>query len=145
MKIYLDFVNNTKVIKGFIYAPKEENYNEYEKQKGIYEVDCELEDIKIYKSRLVDNKDGTYSIDNSQEMIEEGVEYFKKEKEAKEKYDEISKYKAYLNETDYVISKLQESQLVDSEENYKALKEKYADILEKRKEARNKINELQEN
>lgn len=145
MKICLEVDKETKVIKAFIYAPNEANYGEYEKSKGVYNVNCELEDIKLYKSRLVDNKDGTYSIDNSQPRTKEGNEYYERMNNARVKYDEIGKYKAYLNETDYVVSKLQESQLVDSEEDYQALKAKYTDILKKRKEARTKINELQKN
>ena len=56
--------------------------------------------------------------------------------------DEIAKYKDYLSSTDYVIAKLNELKLEDEAEFEKA-KEEYKEVLAKRKEARNKINELE--
>ena len=58
------------------------------------------------------------------------------------RYNEINKYQQYLNDTDYVITKLNEAKIED-EELFNSLKEKYAEILTKRKEARAKINELE--
>ena len=55
------------------------------------------------------------------------------------KAHEIKKLKRYLVETDYVITKLNEIKLVDPT-NYEAELAKYQDILNKRKEARIKIN-----
>lgn len=52
---------------------------------------------------------------------------------------EIKKLKRYLTETDYVVTKLNELKLVDPE-NYEIELTKYQDILNKRKEARIKIN-----
>ena len=54
----------------------------------------------------------------------------------------LCEYKQYLNDTDYVITKLNEAKIED-EELFNSLKEKYAEILTKRKEARVKINELE--
>ena len=54
----------------------------------------------------------------------------------------INEYRQYLNDTDYVITKLNEAKIED-EELFNSLKEKYAEILTKRKEARAKINELE--
>ena len=58
------------------------------------------------------------------------------------KRNEINEYKQYLAQTDYVISKLNEAKIED-EILFESLKVKYADILNKRKEARDKINELE--
>ena len=58
------------------------------------------------------------------------------------KRNEINEYKQYLAQTDYVISKLNEAKIED-ETLFESLKVKYADILNKRKEARAKINELE--
>ena len=58
------------------------------------------------------------------------------------RYNEINEYQQYLNDTDYVITKLNEAKIED-EELFNSLKEKYAEILTKRKEARAKINELE--
>ena len=56
--------------------------------------------------------------------------------------NEINEYRQYLNDTDYVITKLNEAKIED-EELFNSLKEKYAEVLTKRKEARAKINELE--
>ena len=56
--------------------------------------------------------------------------------------NEINEYRQYLNDTDYVITKLNEAKIED-EDLFNSLKEKYAEILTKRKEARAKINELE--
>ena len=56
--------------------------------------------------------------------------------------NEINEYQQYLNDTDYVITKLNEAKIED-EELFNLLKEKYAEVLTKRKEARAKINELE--
>ena len=56
--------------------------------------------------------------------------------------NEIAKYKDYLSSTDYVISKLNELKLEDDGAFEKA-KAEYKEVLAKRKEARNKINELE--
>ena len=58
------------------------------------------------------------------------------------KNNQICEYRAYLDSTDYVIAKLNELKLEDDGEFEKA-KEEYKEVLAKRKEARNKINELE--
>ena len=55
---------------------------------------------------------------------------------------EIKKLKRYLNNTDYVITKLNEAKIED-ENLFNSLKTEYSDILTKRKEARVRINELE--
>ena len=56
--------------------------------------------------------------------------------------NQINEYQQYLNDTDYVITKLNEAKIED-EDLFNSLKEKYAEVLTKRKEARAKINELE--
>lgn len=56
--------------------------------------------------------------------------------------EEIYSLKDYLSSTDYVISKLNEARIVDEQE-YEKLKIEYAEILNNRKEARARINELE--
>ena len=58
------------------------------------------------------------------------------------RYNEINEYQQYLNDTDYVITKLNEAKIED-EDLFNSLKEEYAEVLTKRKEARAKINELE--
>ena len=55
---------------------------------------------------------------------------------------EIEQLKRYLTETDYVIAKLNEAKIED-EDLFNSLKLEYADIFNKRKEARARINELE--
>ena len=65
--------------------------------------------------------------------------------ERKKKFEnsqEIATMKSYLDSTDYVIEKLNEFKLEDEVEFEKA-KAEYKEVLDKRKEARNKINELE--
>ena len=76
-----------------------------------------------------------------QEVLDENVintiEYKNIQKEW-----EIKKLKRYLSNTDYVITKLNEAKIED-EELFNSLKTEYSDILTKRKEARVRINELE--
>lgn len=58
------------------------------------------------------------------------------------KENQLSELKQYLADTDYVITKLNEAKLEDEEE-FNSLKLQYANVLEKRKETRAKINELE--
>lgn len=56
--------------------------------------------------------------------------------------NELLSLKEYLSDTDYVVSKLNEAKL-ESEDEFETLKAKYADVLERRKTARSRINELE--
>lgn len=56
--------------------------------------------------------------------------------------EEIYSLKDYLSSTDYVISKLNEARIVDEQE-FEKLKIEYAEILNNRKTARARINELE--
>lgn len=55
---------------------------------------------------------------------------------------EKSTLETYLNETDYIISKLNELKLEDEDE-YNTERQKYVEQLAKRKEARSRINEIE--
>lgn len=76
-----------------------------------------------------------------QEVLDENVintiEYKNIQKEW-----EIKKLKRYLSDTDYVITKLNEAKIED-DELFNSLKTEYSNILTKRKEARVRINELE--
>lgn len=58
------------------------------------------------------------------------------------KNNKIADLKRYLDNTDYVIAKLNEAKIED-EKLFEELKVKYAEILTKRKQARARINELE--
>ena len=76
-----------------------------------------------------------------QEVLDENVintiEYKNIQKEW-----EIKKLKRYLSNTDYIITKLNEAKIED-ENLFNSLKTEYSNILAKRKEARARINELE--
>lgn len=63
------------------------------------------------------------------------------EKVAQEKARKIAEYKKYLQDTDYIVLKIAEAQSEGGD--IAALRTDYAEQLAKRKEARNKINELE--
>ena len=77
------------------------------------------------------------------------VEVEDKELQASEEYQknikeiEVSELKNYLAETDYIITKLNEAKIED-DALFEELKIKYADVITKRKEARERINALEQ-
>lgn len=58
--------------------------------------------------------------------------------------NKIGEYKQVLSNTDYIVSKLQEAMAVDTAEKTESLKARYAREITARKEARTRINELEE-
>lgn len=65
------------------------------------------------------------------------------EKAAQEKVRKIAGYKKYLADTDYIVLKMGECLADGNTEAVTAIKTEYAVQLAKRKEARDKINELE--
>lgn len=65
------------------------------------------------------------------------------EKAAQEKANKIAEYKKYLQDTDYIVLKMGECLADGNTEAVTAIKTEYAEQLAKRKEARDKINELE--
>lgn len=97
------------------------------------------------KYKVLDN-DGlfNYEIVNDQ-LVERNKSG---ELERKEKIEfinsEIVKYKEYLDETDYVVIKINEAQAYGDEEQIVSLKTEYSEIVSLRIQCRAKINELEE-
>lgn len=129
-----------------IYYDKETGYlcNRYPKDiektddSPFIEVENELEDqtycAEYGKAWKVINGSLVIADDIETQETQEYKDFIKR--------NEINEYKQYLAQTDYVISKLNEAKIED-ETLFESLKVKYADILNKRKEARAKINELE--
>ena len=105
-------------------------------------------------------KDGTGFLNLKSEIIDENYiqiteEEFNKltkpkeltaeQKAAYEKAKKIAEYKKYLADTDYIVLKIGECLADGNTEAVTAIKTEYAEQLAKRKEARNKINELEAN
>ena len=65
------------------------------------------------------------------------------QKAAQEKAKKVAEYKKYLQDTDYIVLKIGECLADGNTEAVTAIKTEYAEKLAKRKEARNKINELE--
>lgn len=65
------------------------------------------------------------------------------QKALQEKARKIAEYKKYLKDTDYIVLKMGESLADGNTEAVTAIKTEYAEQLAKRKEARDKINELE--
>ena len=106
------------------------------------------------------NKDNTSFLNLKSPMIDENYiqitkEEFEKltkpkeyvpteeEKAAQEKAKKIAEYKKYLQDTDYIVLKMGECLADGNTEAVTAIKTEYAEQLAKRKEARDKINELE--
>ena len=129
-----------------IYYDKETGYlcNRYPKgiektdDSPFIEVEDELEDqtycAEYGKAWKVINGSLVIADDIETQETQEYKDFIKR--------NEINECKQYLAQTDYVISKLNEAKIED-ETLFESLKVKYADILNKRKEARAKINELE--
>ena len=67
------------------------------------------------------------------------------EKAAQEKARKIAEYKKYLADTDYIVLKIAEAQSEGETSTVSQLRDIYKEQLAKRKEARDKINELEAN
>lgn len=65
------------------------------------------------------------------------------QKAAQEKVKKITEYKKYLFDTDYIVLKIAEAVADNNSEEVEKLKTTYTTELAKRKEAREKINELE--
>ena len=127
----------------------------YDKETGYlcnrYPKDIEKTDDSPFIEVEDDIEDQTYCVDygkvwkvvNGSLVIDDDIET-QETQEYKDfiKIKTINEYKQYLAQTDYVISKLNEAKIED-ETLFESLNVKYADILNKRKEARAKINELE--
>lgn len=97
------------------------------------------------KSPLVDENYIQITKEEFEELAKPKVyEPTPEQKLAQENAQEIAKYKKYLADTDYIVLKMGECLADGNTEAVTEIKTEYAVQLAKRKEARNKINELEE-
>ncbi len=133
----------------------EENRIYYDKKTGFvcgrYPKDLPIDEGTPYIEATEEEVDKTYScpfgqawaVKNGSLALVEDTDVTSSDEYKKFiKGNEIASLKAYLSETDYVISKLNELKLED-EDGYEEAKTQYSDVLRKRKEARARINELE--
>ena len=132
-KFYYD--ENTGVIEvtPFYDEKKEKNlpyieltYEEWERELAT----CSYGFKKAYRDGKI--------IEVADEEVQASEEYKSLQKEI-----EITELKNYLAETDYIITKLNEAKIED-DALFEELKIKYADVITKRKEARERINTLEQ-
>lgn len=99
----------------------------------------------IEKKRVADGLlDGYTQITKEEyEKLTKPKELTAEEKAAQEKAKKIAEYKKYLQDTDYIVLKMGEYLADGNTEAVTAIKTEYAEQLAKRKEARDKINELE--
>lgn len=127
----------------------------YDKETGYlcnrYPKDIEKTDDSLFIEVEDELEEQTYSVEygkfwkvvNGSLVIGDDIET-QETQEYKDfvKNNLICEYKQYLTDTDYVITKLNEAKIED-DDLFNSLKEEYAEVLIKRKEARAKINELE--
>lgn len=77
------------------------------------------------------------------EKLTKPKELTAEEKAVQEKNKKIAEYKKYLEDTDYIVLKITEAVADNNSEEVEKLKTTYTIELAKRKEAREKINELE--
>ena len=130
-----------------IYYDKETGYlcNRYPKdiEKTDTSLFIEVED-KDYEETFVHPYGLFWAVRNGALKLVDDVET-----QATEEYktmvrnNEITELQQYLTDTDYIIIKLNEAKLEDDAE-FETMKAQYSEQLTKRKKARSKINELQQ-
>ena len=131
-KFYYDEKTGVIEITPFYDEEKEKNlpyieltYEEWERELAT----CSYGFRKAYRDGKI--------IEVADEEVQASEEYKSFQKEI-----EITDLKNYLSETDYIITKLNEAKIED-DVLFEELKVKYADELQKRKEARERIKELE--
>lgn len=96
------------------------------------------------KSPLIDENYIQITEEEFNELTKPKVyELTAEEKAAQEKAKKIAEYKKYLQDTDYIVLKIGEYLADGNTEAVTAIKTEYSEQLAKRKEARDKINELE--
>ena len=98
------------------------------------------------KSPLVDGNYIKITEEEYKELTKPKIpELTAEQKAEQEKAKKIAEYKAYLEKTDYIVLKIAEAQSEGETSTVSQLRDIYKEQLAKRKEARDKINELEAN
>lgn len=112
----------------------------YKKDESVF---VEVEDDLYNKTFSVDTG-YIWKVENGVPVIVEDTdENEKRELKRINLNNLLCDYEQYLSDTDYIITKLNEAKLEDDAE-FEAMKAQYSEQLSKRKDARSKINELQQ-
>lgn len=112
----------------------------YKKDESVF---VEVEDDLYNKTFSVDTG-YIWKVENGVPVIvEDPDENSQKELKRMNLNNQLCDFQQYLTDTDYIITKLNEAKLEDDTE-FETMKAQYSEQLTKRKEARSKINELQQ-
>ena len=112
----------------------------YKKDESVF---VEVEDDLYNKTFSVDTG-YIWKVENGVPVIVEDTDEDEKRELKRLKLNNLlCDYEQYLADTDYIITKLNEAKLEDDAE-FEAMRAQYSEQLSKRKDARSKINELQQ-
>ena len=112
----------------------------YKKDESVF---IEVED-DVYERTFSVNTGYIWKVENGTPVIVEDTdENSQKELKRMNLNNQLCDFQQYLTDTDYIITKLNEAKLEDDTE-FETMKAQYSEQLTKRKEARSKINELQQ-
>ena len=130
-----------------IYYDKETGYlcNRYPKdiEKTDTSLFIEVED-KDYEETFVHPYGLFWAVrDGALKLVDDVETQATEEYKIMVRNNEITELQQYLTDTDYIIIKLNEAKLEDDAE-FETMKAQYSEQLTKRKKARSKINELQQ-
>lgn len=130
-----------------IYYDKETGYlcNRYPKdiEKTDTSLFIEVED-KDYEETFVHPYGLFWAVrDGALKLVDDVETQATEEYKTMVRNNEITELQQYLTDTDYIIIKLNEAKLEDDAE-FDTMKAQYSEQLTKRKKARSKINELQQ-
>ena len=130
-----------------IYYDKETGYlcNRYPKdiEKTDTSLFIEVED-KDYEETFVHPYGLFWAVrDGALKLVDDAETQTTEEYKTMVRNNEITELQQYLTDTDYIIIKLNEAKLEDDAE-FETMKAQYSEQLTKRKKARSKINELQQ-
>ena len=130
-----------------IYYDKETGYlcNRYPKdiEKTNTSLFIEVED-KDYEETFVHPYGLFWAVrDGALKLVDDVETQATEEYKTMVRNNEITELQQYLTDTDYIIIKLNEAKLEDDAE-FETMKAQYSEQLTKRKKARSKINELQQ-
>lgn len=130
-----------------VYYDKETGYlcNRYPKdiEKTDTSLFIEVED-KDYEETFVHPYGLFWAVrDGALKLVDDVETQATEEYKTMVRNNEITELQQYLTDTDYIIIKLNEAKLEDDAE-FETMKAQYSEQLTKRKKARSKINELQQ-
>lgn len=133
--------------KGSLFNLKSPDFIKYsEVEEKFYHTDENGEQIYYTeKKRFADGLlDGYTQITKEEyEKLTKPKYLTAEQKAAQEKAKKIAEYKKYLQDTDYIVLKIGEYLADGNTEAVTEIKTEYSEQLAKRKEARDKINELE--